>query len=438
MNFNRMWKPLLLSAMAVCLGQTGYAQNFAYPLIPSVPSGYFRPFVWVAGSYNPSSVVHGPGQTSCSSSTNVCYYWPLDIATAYALASVANGNGGAGMTVGIVDAYSNTQTESDLANFVSNVNSYYPSNTLPSCTVASGCLTFLNQTGGSTLPGCSASADECEGWWGEQDLDVQWVHAIAPNANIVVVCANSASDSDLEKAEQIAVANANVVTNSWGSAEFSGEGSTFDSIISGASVPVLFSSGDQKTGEDVDYPCTSPYSVCVGGTHLLETSASYRSSETPWGEGSGNGGAGGACSTQESQPAYQSGFATVCGTYRGAPDVALLADVYTGVVVYLGTNASGGTAGLYIIGGTSLASPMMAGVVATIDAARSAAGKSLLGNNLNALLYQAATGAAYHYRIFDIISGSNNFYSAGSGWDRASGLGDPLAPALSSYLVSLP
>jgi subtilase family serine protease len=427
----RLSQGLFFCVAASALAPWLHAQSFARPMVHSAPAGHSRPYIWVAGSLNPNGQVYGPGQTSCGIGTNGCYYYPSDIRTAYAIASIANSNGGAGITVGIVDAYSNTQTESDLQHFDSDFN-------LATCTVGNGCLTFYNQTGGSTLPGCSDTPANCQGWFGEQDLDIQWVHAIAPNAKIIVVCANNSSNANLFAAVTTAAGLADVVTNSYGGAEFSGEASN-DSTFSGVSVPILFSSGDQQNGVDVEYPCTSPAVVCVGGTHLLETSTSFRSAEGAWGEGSGNGGGGGACSVYENQPAFQSGFATVCGSKRGAPDVSLVADPYTGVLVYFGTNAgSDGDAGLEVVGGTSVSSPVLAGIVALIDAARLNASKTVIGNNLNALLYQAVASPYYHYRMYDVTTLTNNFYAAAAGWDRASGLGVPLGPALSAYLVSLP
>jgi subtilase family serine protease len=116
------------------------------------------------------------------------------------------------------------------------------------------------------------------------------------------------------------------------------------------------------------------------------------------------------------------------------PDIAALADPYTGFLVYLGTNAGGGP-GYYEFGGTSLASPLTAAVIANIDADRVFNGKSILGANLNALIYQAA--ASYHYRFYDVTMGSSGF-SATTGWDTATGLGVVLGPALATYLLTTP
>ena len=203
--------------------------------------------------------------------------------------------------------------------------------------------------------------------------------------------------------------------------------------IYSSDVPILFSSGD--TFAEVQYPCASPNVTCIGGTHLLETSTSYRNLESVWDEIT-DGGTGGGCSAFEGEPPFQSGFST-CGTQRGAPDIAAIADPYTGVLIYLGTNAGG--PGFFVFGGTSLATPVMAAIVADIDASRLADGKTILGGsatsfNLTALLYQAAVNPFYHYRLYDVTTGTN----AAAGWDTATGLGVTLNPALTAYLNSLP
>ena len=141
---------------------------------------------------DPSAVVHGPGQTNCGGSPgqNVCYYYPSDINTAYTTSFISNGKGGAGITVAIVDAYFNSQTEADLANFNSTFG-------LPACTIASNCLTIVGQTCGPPPAQPSPITSLIEGWYQEEDLDVQWVHSIAPNAKILLVIANSNSDANL-------------------------------------------------------------------------------------------------------------------------------------------------------------------------------------------------------------------------------------------------
>jgi hypothetical protein len=428
----------VLAAIAV-LSQPVYAQsaNVAHPVVPpsAIGAGEARPYAWMVSILDPAATVHGPGETNCNGGGNTCYYFPTDVNTAYTTSFISNGNGGRGITVAIVDAYFNSQTDADLAQFSSDFG-------LPACTTTNGCLTIVGQTCGPPPSQPNPITGTIEGWFQEEDLDVQWVHSIAPHANILLVIANSSRFSDLLTAVQCAKANADVVTNSYGAPEFSSQTSA-DSLLS-STVPVLYSAGDAYLV--TQWPCSSPNVTCVGGTNLLETSTSHRNVESVWDEsaftcGTGNcGGTGGGCSAFETEPLFQSGLST-CGSQRGVPDIAAIADEFTGVLIYLGTNAGGvgGTSdSLYVFGGTSLASPVMAGVVADIDASRVAAGKGILGGsapfNLATDLYKAAGNPFYHYRFYDVTTG----VGAAAGWDDVTGLGVTLNPALTFYLDSLP
>ncbi|HTB11717.1 MAG TPA: S53 family peptidase [Bryobacteraceae bacterium] len=441
MKFEKALRLLLFSGMASVVCPSIYAQSGAYAVMPTpIGPGMARSFAWVAWTANPNGTVRAPGQT-CGSAQNVCYYLPSDITTAYATGSIASANGGAGITVAIVDAFYNSQTEADLLTYTSGTG-------LPTCSVASGCLTIVNQTGASCTPTptvCStASTFDAEGWALETDLDVQAVHAIAPNAHILLVTATNDSNVNLYAAVQYAYAHADVVTDSWGGNEQAGDASE-EGFFSPSTVPILFSAGD--AGAVTEYPCTSANVLCVGGTHLISTAASFRNVESAWGGSDTNGGGGGGCSSQITAPSFQSGFSTTdCGTARGVPDVSALADPYTGLAIAVGSFAALGLsstctpticpAGTYVIGGTSLASPLTAGVIALVDADRVAHSKAKLGSNLNALVYQAAS-ASYRYRFYDVTTGTNGF-AAATGWDEATGLGVILGPALATYLISLP
>jgi len=426
-------KSLTLSVLpaAMLFSQSMYGQFSSQAVFPSsvLPDGFMRPHVWMATS-NPAALVHGPGQSGASCNANGCYYFPADVRTAYATGSIPNANGGAGMTIGIVDAFYNPQTAADLATFSTQFG-------LPACPLNT-CLTIVNQTGGAP----SAALDS--GWGLETNLDVQWVHAIAPNAKILLVTATNNSNVNLFAAEQYAMAHANVVSNSWGGGEFAGQTGTSDSILGASTVPILFSSGD--TGAQIEFPCSSTKVTCVGGTNMTETATSFRNLESAW------GGSGGGCSTQEAQPNYQAGFSdSACTTHRGVPDIAGLAAPNTGVLVFLGSNVCSGTAGdgnqppepsctpnlFYLIGGTSLACPLSAAYIANVDTARAAVSKQPLGSNLKQLIYAGATPTLYHYRLWDVTTGSSGF-PALAGWDRATGLGVPLGPAMSVFLVSTP
>jgi subtilase family serine protease len=433
--------PLLLAAFAVLSSALAYGQATILPVVPpdSVGLGESRPFSWVVVPADGSStlnLVHAPGQSTCGTA-NPCYYLESDIWTAYGLSSLqTRGHNGQGITIGIVDAYYDPQIGTNLQNF--STFHHLPLGTASTTITCSTTPTFtvVNQTGGSPS-GVGFDA----GWAEEANLDVQQAHAMAPCANILLIAANNNSDVNLFTGVQYAYAHSDLVTNSYGGDEFGGE-TSFDSYFSGSTVPLLFSSGD--TGAVTEYPCTSAYATCVGGTHLLTTPTSFRTAESAW------DGTGGGCSSGGvAQPAYQNGFTNaICGATRGVPDVSALADPYTGVTIALGSNVEP-TASVYCcIGGTSLAAPLIAGVLANVDGARVLGGKAKLGSNLSTLVYQGASysptgvssqpapyGSSYRSFYFDVFTGSTGF-PATLYWDRTTGLGVPAFASIGNYLIT--
>jgi len=183
---------------------------------------------------------------------------------------------GAGKTIAIVDAYDDPSAESDLAVFSSQYG-------LPACTTANGCFKKVNQSGGSSYPRKDA------GWALEISLDVQWAHAIAPGAKILLVEASSNSFANLLAAEDYAKTHAQYVSNSWGGSESSGE-SSYDSHFVQSGVSFFVSAGD--AGLPAEYPSASPNVISVGGT-TLHFSGSTFTGETGWADG------GGGCSAYE-------------------------------------------------------------------------------------------------------------------------------------------
>jgi subtilase family serine protease len=292
---------------------------------------------------------------------------------------------GAGKTIAIVDAYDDPTAESDLGVFSSTFS-------LPACTTANGCFSKVNQTGGATYPRKDA------GWALEISLDVQWAHAIAPGARILLVEADSNSFANLLAAEDYAKTHADYVSNSWGASEFSGE-DAYDSHFVQSGVSFFVSSGD--FGLPADYPSASPNVISVGGTTLHFSGGTF-TSETGW------SGGGGGCSVYENATSAQSnfgGYAQVnCAGKRATPDVSLDADPASGVSVYDSTRYQG-QKGWFKVGGTSASSPMWA--------ARSAVAATLVDS---AYVY----GASITYR--DITVG-NNGASCLSGYDLCSGRG---------------
>lgn len=312
-------------------------------------------------------------------------YAPATIKTAYGFTTSATA--GAGQTIAIVDAYNDPNAESDL-NFFSKQYG------LPACTTANGCFQKVNQTGGTTYPGTDA------GWALEISLDVQWAHAIAPGAKILLVEANSPSFANLLAAEDYAKTHAKYVSNSWGGSEFSGEKS-YDSHFVQSGVSFFVSAGD--AGLPAEYPSASPNVISVGGTTLKVTSSGAFSSETGWSSG------GGGCSSYEKATNAQKAFATYaqvnCAGKRATPDISLDADPATGVSVY-DTVPYQGQSGWFRVGGTSASSPMVAASAAT---------KGVVASST--YIYGSSIAAPY-----DVTSG-NNGASCLVGFDLCTGRG---------------
>jgi subtilase family serine protease len=324
---------------------------------------------------------------AAASSTPVGY-GPLQFRTAYNLPSTTAGTG---QTIGIVDAYNDPNIESDLAVYTSAFG-------LPKCTTANGCFKKVNQKGGSSYPSTNSA------WALEISLDVQIAHALCPNCKILLVEANSNSFDDLLAAEDYARAHANVVSNSWGASEFSGE-SLYDGHFVLTGHPITFSSGD--SGDKVDYPASSQFVTAVGGTVLTLNPNYTRASETVW-KNSGSG-----CSKYEPKPTWQKDTGCI---RRTVVDVAADASPTTGAAVYDSIPYNTRT-GWFKVGGTSLASPIIASVYA------------LAGNASHTI------DGSYPYLhlggLFDVTSGSDGtctplyLCTAKVGYDGPTGNGTP-------------
>jgi len=314
---------------------------------------------------------------------------PATIKSAYGYSTSATA--GAGMSIGIVDAYDDPTAESDLAVFSSTFG-------LPACTTANGCFKKVDQNGGTKYPRTNP------GWALEISLDIQWAHAIAPGANILLVEAKTNSFANLLAAEDYAKAHAQYVSNSWGGSEFSGQGA-YNSHFVQPGVSFFVSSGD--AGLPADYPSSSPNVISVGGTTLHFDGSGNFTDETGWSSG------GGGCSLYETATSAQAAFAGYgqvnCGGKRATPDVSLDADPASGVSVY-DTTRYQGQSGWYRVGGTSASSPMWA--------ARAAVAGVVVDSTY-------VYGGAITYR--DITSGNNGAPCLG-GFDLCSGRGSWTGP----------
>ena len=307
-----------------------------------------------------------------------CGYQPAQLRGAYGLTAAPDGSG---QTVAIIDAYASPTILQD-------ANEYSTRHGLP---------TFSgNQFSQVVAPGTYRRAEnnrqDPQGWWGEETLDVEAVHSMAPGAKIVYVGApNNFQDLDAALNHVVDRGLAQIVTNSYG---WSGEDlpngfvKPYEDVLEQAAaegIGVYFSSGDNGDESLVvgrpepDYPASSPWVTAVGGTSLGVGATNNRLFETYWGTNryAVNGstvdlssqtwlyGGGGGISALFGVPSYQSGLAT---GGRSVPDVSMVGDPNTGMLV--GQTQSfpdGNYYDEYRIGGTSLASPLLAGYMAVAD-----------------------------------------------------------------------
>jgi len=337
-------------------------------------------------------------------------FCPKGLRSAYNVSQIIGANGGAGMTIAIVDAFAYPNAEADLAQFNADMS-------LPPCTTANGCFTNVNL---SPYDGTGS------GWDLESMLDLESAHAMAPNAKLVYVQGYDNGYDSLGIAVGVAAGMADVVSNSWSGGEYS----AYDFYWNVGKV-LLFSSGDYGSWPSqgfVGYPCSANTVTCVGGTSLYVNANLQRTSEVGW------AGSGGGCSAEHAMPSYQGlNGSGVCSPNRASPDIAAIADPATGFSVYI-NNSYWGT-GYYIVGGTSLATPVLAGIVADIDTARVSFGKPKF-TFLNPALYQGAA-ANYNYFYYDVLTG-NNGYPAGFQFDLVTGLGVPTGKNLANRFFGLP
>lgn len=269
----------------------------------------------------------------------------------------------------------------------------------------------------------------------EVELDIEVINAIAPKANIIVYEGPNTDSGVIDTYQRIATDNtAKVVSISWGLCELDSSTSEMNSLhtifqqMASQGQSVFAASGDdgaydcRRTGTSnssklaVDNPANDPYVTGVGGTYLTLSGSSY-GSERVWGTSSNSSGGGGGVSTVFTKPSFQTGTGTTSFTGRGVPDVAADADPASGYSIY-----STGKWG--VVGGTSAAAPLWAGIAAINNQYAAANGKTNLGY-ANPTLYRmfntAQTYTAYH----DITTGNNLYYSAAAGYDLASGVGTP-------------
>ena len=371
---------------------------------------------------------------------------PAQFQQAYDLGPLyKQGDNGAGETIVIVDSFGFQNIQSELTTFDKGFGLPAP----PS-------FRIIRPVG--KVPAFDPTKrPQMVGWAQETSLDVEYSHAIAPGANILLVetpvpeTLGTHGLPQIVKAENFVIAHhlGTVITQSFGAPEagFPSAASIMrlrSAYVNAAKngVTVLASSGDGgSTGPSaltsqgfastfflhrtVGWPATDPLVTAVGGTQLhLDASGNAFEPATVWNDtnlfGSPAAGGGGP-STVFPRPSYQNSVAGAVGNWRGVPDISLSAAVDGAALVFLDADAAQGPAGYYLIGGTSEASPEFSGIVAIAD---QVAGHGL--GLINPALYQME--AAHDPGIVDVTGGTNTvtFPQGGSehtvrGWDAVNG-----------------
>jgi subtilase family serine protease len=346
---------------------------------------------------------------------------------------------GAGQTIYLIDAYHDATALSDLNAFSTRFGLPTCANvaiattaTVPLAAPPSGCT--FSAVYSTTAYAMTATVPAYNATWApESKLDVQWAHAIAPLARIVLIeMPNSLSTSILGANLLAGRLGKGVVSMSFGSAE-AGWSPSVDSYFAGAGMTYVAAAGD--SGSQVLWPAVSPNVLAVGGTSLNWSGTGTRY-EAAWGN------TGGGMSAYEALPAWQSGVTPAGGgalARRAVPDVAFNANPMTGEYVALTLPNAATVWNAY--GGTSIAAPQWAGVIAVANAIRAANGKPTLGD-IHSLLYKsiAAVPGAYAASLGDVVDGTNGSCAtcrAGAGFDQTTGWGTPNATGLLSALTGV-
>lgn len=388
--------------------------------------------------------------TSMASGGKVTTYTPAQIRAAYGMPALPSTTAsaltpaqaaqfGAGQTIYIINAKHNPNVVAELAAF----NRAFG---LPACTTkaiaigtslplpaatSGGCeLSVVYNTTSGNITGTAPAYDS--GWATEIALDVQWAHATAPYARIILIEATDASLTSLTGAVKLANAmGPGVVSMSFGANEGTFTQSV-GSVFTADKMTYLAATGD--SGAQVSWPSVDPNVLAVGGTSLTYSGTGTRT-EAGW------SGTGGGISAYTPKPGYQSNAVPGMGNVprRAAADVAFNADPNTGQYTAV---MKPGSSSVYWMsaGGTSSGPPQWAGLIAVANAVRAQAGKPPLGAPHAALYGQIASVPGNYASAFaDITKGANGTCatcSAKVGYDSVTGLGTPNFASLLSALVN--
>jgi subtilase family serine protease len=393
-----------------------------------------------------SALGQGGTADSLLPASTVTVYTPAQIRAAYGMfalpstsSSVTSAQAaqmGAGQTIYLIDGSDDPNIAAELASFNSKFG-------LPGCTVTSIAVTASLPLPAAPTTGCTFSIVYSDvngartatepaydaGWATEIAIDVQWAHATAPYARIVLIEAPTGASTSLNAAVLLAdQMGPGVVSQSFGGAEISFDVG-YDGAYSTANMTYLAATGD--TGAAVNWPAVSSKVLAVGGTSLTYSGSGPRT-ETVWSD------TGGGVSAYIATPSYQTLVVPGLGApaMRGVADVAFNADTNTGqYIAVMAQNSS--TVSYWDAGGTSLATPQWAGLIAVANALRAQTSLAPIGQAQATLYGLGAQAASYASAFLDITTGSNGSCaacSAGVGYDLPTGLGTPNAAALLAVL----
>lgn len=390
---------------------------------------YSKPFLqrYVGPNLSANSVATIPPQ----------YFNGFQLRDLYNVPTVNVASGSKKVTIAIIIAYTYPKLKQDLAIYWQNPINFGPSSTPPAINVY-------------TMPGATQNS----GWAQEECLDVQMVCTMNPNANIWVVEAKTSSNTDMMNAVTYATntIKADVVSMSWGQNEYS-QLNASNNIFTNTAVCYCAASGDSNT---VSWPATNTNCVAVGGTSLIWTpTATPERTEYAWNL------AGCGYSSIISQPNYQTDISGIIHNYRAIPDLAMVADSNTCVYTVYNGN-------WYGVGGTSVATPIFAGIISLANQMRFNAGKSALttvysttpntatsatyvppARHVQTYLYKTVypNKSQYSSLFYDVSVGTNKgsasnsttlvTYTAFTGFDITTGLGSPNGSNLCNGLLNI-
>jgi subtilase family serine protease len=324
---------------------------------------------------------------------------PDSIRPVYNLSNTLTSSSGNGI-IAVVDAFDYPTAQNDFDVFSKEFN--LPLSTDNVCNGSQPCFVKVLARGVGRRKNC--------GWNQEAALDIEWAHAMAPHAQIVLVIAKTDRFTDLFNAVDLAssiVGGSTLggeVSMSWGGSEFSSE-AYYDFHFAAPKVVYVAASGDQG-GVNL-YPSVSPNVVSAGGTTINRDDSGAFVSETAW------VGSGGGPSAYESRPPYQDAIMSLVGSQRGAPDFSFDADPSSGVSVYDSAPCQGHN-GWMVFGGTSVSAQALAGIINLSN--------HFYGNsNLELSTIYANRASASDFR--DITYGSSGQFDATTGWDFVTGVG---------------